>query len=162
MKVLIILVAFLAFEASSFSQAAKKLTNRQYPDGTGSSNEIDPEKRESVETFYDTAGQVIYKILYKLDSRLKPVSGIYYNKKGQVFQKSAYKLDGQDRIIQEVVYDPKDRLVCTKNYEYGMRNRTRQGETTSVAYVEKVYVYDSTGRLKNVEQAGAKASKKRR
>ena len=156
-----ILAVFLALGSTSFAQAAKKLSNRQFPDGTGSSKEVDPSTGESIETFYDVSGRVTYKIRYKLDARLQPVSGIYYNSAGRVFQKSAYKLDPEDRIIQEVVYDSRDRLVCTKNFEYGMRTQMVQGKQTRTAYVEKVYIYDANGRLKNVEQAGRKAAKKR-
>lgn len=161
MKLPVILAVFLALGSPSFAQAAKKLSNRQFPDGSGSSKEIDPSTREAIETFYDVSGRVTYKIRYKLDARLQPLSGIYYNSAGRVFQKSAYKLDPEDRIVQEVVYDAKDRLVCTKNFEYGMRTRMVEGKQTRSAYVEKVYIYDANGNLKNVEQSGRKAPKKR-
>ncbi len=154
MKLLILIATFIALEVPAFSQAAIKLTNRQFPDGGGSSKELDPDRRESTETFYDTSGAVTYKIRCKLDEHLQPVSGIYYNKAGKVFQKSAYKLDGQNRIVQEVVYDPKDRLVYTKTFEYGMRTRMIMGKQTTTSFLEKVYTYDARGQLKKVEQAG--------
>lgn len=161
MKTKFILIATLcALILPSFAQAGKKVTNRQFPDGTGSSKSLDSEKRESIETVYDTAGRMVYRIRYKLDHRMQLVSGIYYNKLGKIFQKSAYRLDPQDRIIQEVVYDSKDRLVCTKNYEYGVRTQWVQGRPTQSTFVERVSVYDSQGRLKTTTQTGKKGSKR--
>jgi hypothetical protein len=78
-------------------------------------------------------------VLYQLDDRLQPMSGIYYNAKNQVFQKCNYKLDGSDRIIQEVVYDPKGTLTGTNNYIYG----TRGGQSTLIG----VDRYDANGNL---------------
>jgi hypothetical protein len=117
----------------------KKITNRELEDGTGTSKEVDPDKRQSVEIVYDAARKPRYKIVYQLDERLQPLSGIYYNNAGKVFQKSAYKVDGSDRIVQEVVYDAADRLVCTKNYIYG----TRGGRSKVIG----VDVYDANGQL---------------
>ncbi len=136
MKPIIVLLALCTF---AFAVPAKKVTNREFPDGTGSSKEIDPDKHQSIEIFYDQSRKPTYKIVYKLDERLQPMSGIYYNAAGVVFQKSTYKIDGADRIIQEVVYDSKDNLVCTKNFIYG----TRAGQTKVIG----IDTYDSNGVL---------------
>ena len=145
MKTIIVLLALSTF---AFAAPAKKITNREFPDHSGSSKEIDPDKHQSIETFYDSSRKPTYKIVYKLDERLQPVSGIYYNAAGTVFQKSTYKLDGADRIIQEVVYDAKDRLVCTKNFIYG----TRAGQTKVIG----IDTYDSNGTLIRPQQASGK------
>lgn len=142
------IIVFLALSTFAFAAPAKKITNREFPDRSGSSKEIDPDKRQSIETFYDQSRKPTYKIVYKLDERMQPMSGIYYNGAGVVFQKSTYKLDGADRIIQEVVYNSKDRLVCTKNFIYG----TRAGQTKVIG----IDTYDSNGVLIRPQQSGGK------
>jgi antitoxin component YwqK of YwqJK toxin-antitoxin module len=134
-----ILVALFALAAFASAIPAKRITNRQFPDGSGSSLEHDPAKRQSVETFYAINGKVTHKILRQLDERLQPLSGIHYDAQGRIYQKSSYRLDGEDRIIQEVIYDGKGNLVCTKNYNYGTRN----GRATVV----DVDTYDANGNL---------------
>src|SRR5687767_13927506 len=103
MKTTLLILATL--NLAVFGPPALKVTNRQYEDGSGSSKQLDPEKKQAIESFITGAGRLQYRIIYQLDERLQPLSGIYYNAAGRVFQKSAYKLDGSDRIIQEVVYD---------------------------------------------------------
>lgn len=133
------LMIFLVLTALASAVPPIRITNREYPDGSGSSREMDPSKRESVETFYDARRRVTKKILYKLDERLQPVSAILYNAAGVIFQKSTYKLDGEDRVIQEVIYDAKGNLLGTKNYNYGTRNGS--------AIVINVDTYDANGNL---------------
>jgi hypothetical protein len=128
-----------ALTLTAWAAPALKITNRQFEDGGGSSKQVDPEKRQAIESFITATGKLQYRIIYSLDERLQPLSGVYYNAAGRVFQKSAYKLDGADRIIQEVVYDANDKLVCTKNYVYG----SRSGKDTVVA----VDTYDANGNL---------------
>ena len=134
-----ILVALLALTAFASAIPAKRITNRQYPDGSGSSLEQDPSKRQSVEIFYSSSGKVTHKILRQLDERLQPLSGIFYDPQGRIFQKSTYRLDGEDRIVQEVIYDGKGNLICTKNYNYG----TRDGRAT----ILEIDTYDANGNL---------------
>jgi len=136
MKTLIIL--FL-FSVASSAIPPIRITNREYPDGSGSSRETDPLKHTSTETFYDSNRRMTHKAVYKLDDRLAPVSAIFYNAKGLAYQKSTYKLDGDDRVIQEVFYDAKGNLLGTKNYTYGTRN----GKDTVV----NVDTYDANGNL---------------
>lgn len=136
MKTLLILLMLSAF-ASAIPPI--RITNREFPDGSGSSRETDPSKRHSSETFYDSTRRMTHKVIYKLDERLQPMSGIFYNAKGVIYQKSAYKLDGEDRIIQEVIYDAKGNLLGTKNYNYSMRNGS--------AIVINVDTYDANGNL---------------
>jgi antitoxin component YwqK of YwqJK toxin-antitoxin module len=136
MKPLILLFALTAIAAAV---PPIRITNREFPDGSGSSREIDPSKRESVETFYDSRRRVTRTIRYKLDERLQPVSAILYNANGVIYQKSSYKLDGEDRVIQEVIYDAKGNLLGTKNYNYGTRNGS--------AIVINVDTYDANGNL---------------
>ena len=145
MKPIIVLLALCSF---TFAKPAKKISNREFPDGTGSSKEIDPDKRQSIEVFYDQNRKPTYKILYQLDERLQPMSGIYYNAAGVIFQKSTYKLDGSDRIVQEVVYDAKGNLVCTKNYIFG----TRAGRPTLIG----IDTYDSNGVLIRPQKGSGK------
>ncbi len=134
------IIAFLILATTAFALPAKKITNREFPDGTWSSKEMDPEKRRSIERFYTLGSKTPYQtVLYQLDDRLQPMSGIYYNSKNQVFQKCNYKLDGSDRIIQEVVYDAKGTLTGTNNYIYG----TRGGQSTLIG----VDRYDANGNL---------------
>jgi len=133
------LLILATLNLAAFGAPAMKVTNRQYEDGSGSSKELDPEKKQSIESFITASGKLQYRIIYQLDDRLQPLSGVYYNAAGRVFQKSAYKLDGADRIIQEVVYDGSDKLVCTKNYVYGVRG----GKDKVVA----VDTYDPNGKL---------------
>ena len=133
------LLLFLALTALASAVPPMRITNREYPDGSGSSREMDPSKRESTEVFYDSSRRVTRKAVYKLDDRLQPVSAILYNAKGVIYQKSTYKLDGEDRIIQEVIYDAKDTLLGTKNYNYGTRNGS--------AIVINVDTYDANGNL---------------
>ena len=133
------LLILATLNLAAFAAPALKVTNRQYEDGSGSSKELDPEKKQAIESFISGSGKLQYRIIYQLDDRLQPLSGVYYNAAGRVFQKSAYKLDGADRIIQEVVYDGNDKLVCTKNYVYG----TRGGKDKVVA----VDTYDPNGKL---------------
>ena len=133
------LAIFLALTALASAVPPMRITNREYPDGSGSSREMDPSKRESTEVFYDSSRRVTRKAVYKLDDRLQPVSAILYNAKGVIYQKSTYKLDGEDRIIQEVIYDAKDTLLGTKNYNYGTRNGS--------AIVINVDTYDANGNL---------------
>jgi len=132
---------FVLFALSAFAVAipAKRLTNRYYPDGSGSSKEQDPDKRQSVETFFAAGGKITHKVVCRLDERLQPMSALYYDPKGRIYQKSTYRLDGSDRIVQEVIYDAKGNLLCTKNYNYG----TRDGRSTVI----DVDTYDSNGNL---------------
>ena len=131
----------LLFTLTCFASAIPpiRITNREYPDGSGSSREMDPSKRTSTETFYDSSRKMTHKIVYNLDERLQAISGIWYNAKGVIYQKSTYKLDGEDRVIQEVIYDARDRLLGTKNYSYGTRN--------GKAIVVSVDTYDANGNL---------------
>jgi hypothetical protein len=136
MKTLLIFLA-LTVMASALPQI--RITNREYPDGSGSSREIDPAKRQSTESFYDSSRRLTHRIVQKLDERLAPLSAIMYNAKGVIYQKSTYKLDGEDRVIQEVIYDAKDNLLGTKNYHYSTRNGS--------AIVVSVDTYDANGNL---------------
>lgn len=136
MKALIVLFVFTSI---AVALPPKRVTNREQADGSGSSKETDPEKRQAIETFYSPAGKVTHKIFYKLDERMQPISAIFYDPKGRIFQKSAYKLDGEDRIIQEVIYDAKGNLLGTKNYNYGTRNGR--------ALVIDIDTYDAQGNL---------------
>lgn len=149
MKTLSILIALTAF-ASAIPPI--RITNREYPDRSGSSRELDPSKRQSTETFYDSTRRVTHKIVYKLDERLQPVSALLYNAKGILYQKSAYKLDGEDRVIQEVIYDAKDKLLGTKNYNYGTRNGS--------AIVVNVDTYDANGNLLQTPRLSKSGKKK--
>ena len=149
MKTLAILIALTAI-ASAIPPI--RITNREYPDGSGSSREMDPSKRESTETFYDSRRRVTRKMVYKLDERLQPVSALAYNANGVLYQKSAYKLDGDDRIIQEVIYDAKDKLLGTKNYNYGTRNGS--------AIVVNVDTYDANGNLLQTPRLSKSGKKK--
>ena len=147
------LAIFLALTALASALPPIRITNREYPDGSGSSREMDPSKRQSVETFYDSRRRVTKKIVYKLDERLQPVSALLYNANGVLFQKSAYKLDGEDRIIQEVIYDAKDRLLGTKNYNYTTRN--------GAAIVVNVDTYDANGNLLQTPRLSKSGKKSR-
>jgi hypothetical protein len=148
--------AFFLIAALSVAAAAApalKVTNRQFEDGSGSTKEVDPEKRQAIESFITATGKLQYRIIYALDERLQPLSGVYYNAAGRVFQKSAYKLDGADRIIQEVVYDASDKLVCTKNYVYGSRG----GKDSTVVAVD---TYDANGNLMALPKRGTPAKRR--
>lgn len=144
----------LALAAVASGLPPKRVTNREYPDGSGSSKETDPDKRQSVETFYDRSRRMTHKILYQLDERLQPLSAIYYNAKGVIYQKCSYKLDGQDRIIQEVVYDAKGNLLGTMNYNYGTRNGN--------SVVIDVDTYDAQGNLVRSGRAGKPPTNRKR
>lgn len=136
MKIWILLLVF-ALPANAVPPI--RITNREYPDGSGSSREMDPAKRQSTESFYDSSRKLTHRVVYQLDERLAPVSAISYNSKGVIYQKSAFKLDGEDRIIQEVIYDAKGTLLGTKNYLYSTRN----GGAIAVS----VDTYDANGNL---------------
>lgn len=133
------LLIFLALSAVAIAIPPIRLTNREYPDGSRSSREIDPIKHLSTESFFDPGLRLTHKLVCKLDERLAAVSAIMYNAKGVVMQKSTYKLDGEDRIIQEVIYDPRDNLLGTKNYHYSTRNGS--------SVVVSVDTYDANGNL---------------
>ena len=123
-------------------EIAKRITNRQFEDGTWSSKETDPEKRRAIERFYVLGSKTPYQtILYQLDEDMNPMSGIYYNARNQVFQKCTYKLDGGNppRVIQEVVYNAQGVLTGTNNNIYG----TRDGRSTLLS----VDRYDASGNL---------------
>jgi hypothetical protein len=147
------LLIFLGLTVIASALPPIRITNREYPDGSGSSREMDPTKRESVETFYDSRRRVTHKVVYKLDDRLQPVSAVLYNSKGIIYQKSAYKLDGEDRVIQEVIYDAKGILLGTKNYNYGTRNGT--------AIVINVDTYDANGNLIQTPRSSKSGKKSR-
>ena len=146
------LAIFIALTALASALPPMRITNREYPDGSGSSREMDPSKRESTETFYDSRRRVTHKVVYRLDERLQPVSALLYNANGVLYQKSTYKLDGDDRIIQEVFYDAKDRLLGTKNYNYGTRNGS--------AIVINVDTYDANGNLLQTPRLSKSGKKK--
>jgi hypothetical protein len=137
-------LSILVLSSVAFAAPAKRVTNTEHDDGSGSSKEVDPDKKQTIESFFDSRRKPTYKIVYKLDDRLQPISGIYYNNSGKIFQKSSYTLDGADRMIQEVVYDAKDSLVCTKNYIWG----TRFGQSALV----EVQVYDRNGNLTKTQK----------
>jgi hypothetical protein len=143
-----LLTILVALSLPAFAAPATKVTNRQFEDGSGSSKQVDPEKKQAIESFINGAGKLQYRIIYSLDDRLQPLSGVYYNAAGRVFQKSAYKLDGADRIIQEVIYDANDKLVCTKNFVYGSRG----GKDNTVVAVD---TYDANGNLLAQPKKGA-------
>jgi hypothetical protein len=42
-----IIIALIILATTAFALPAKKITNREFPDGTWSSKEMDPEKRRS-------------------------------------------------------------------------------------------------------------------
>ncbi len=133
-------IIFLALStAAAVAIPPIRITNREYPDGSGSSRETDPSKNQSIETFYTAGRKMTHKVVYKLDDRQQVMSGIFYNAKGVIYQKSTYRLDGEDRVIQEVIYDAKDNLLGTKNYSYGTRN--------GKAIVVNVDTYDANGNL---------------
>jgi len=127
MKRLLVLLALMVLGMSAFAAPrGTKVTNRQFPDGTGSSKIMNPDKKTAEETFMDSKGKVTHKIVYALDERLQPVSAACYSAKGILNYKSAYTLDGADRIIQEVMSNGQGKLICTKNYIYGTRNGQSQ------------------------------------
>ena len=135
-----IIVTLLICASAAFAVPAKKITNKEFPDGTWSSKETDPEKRRATERFYTSGAKTPYQtILYQLDDRMQPESGIYYNAKNVVFQKCTYKLDGADRIVQEVVYDGQGKLRGTNNFIYGTR-----GKQSTLIGVDR---YDANGNL---------------
>ena len=105
------LIALLFLAAVAAAAPMKRVTNREFPDGSGSSKETDPEKFQAVETFYDSTRKVTHKVVYQLDGQLLPQSAIFYTPKNVVYQKSTFKLDGQERIIQEVIYDANGNLI---------------------------------------------------
>ncbi len=133
------LIIFLTLTAVAIAIPPIRITNREYPDGSRSSREIDPVKHQSTESFFDSSLRLTHKVVCKLDDRLAPVSAIMYNPKGVIYQKSAYKTDGEDRVIQEVIYGPKDNLIGTKNYIYSLR----AGGSIAVS----VDTYDANGNL---------------
>ncbi len=133
------LLMFLALSVIASALPPIRITNREYPDGSGSSRELDPLKKQSTESFYDSSRRLTHKVVQKLDERLAPVSAITYNAKDVITQKSTYKLDGEDRVIQEVIYDARGNLLGTKNYHYSIRNGT--------AVVIDVDTYDANGNL---------------
>jgi hypothetical protein len=134
------LVALILFTSTAFALPAIKITNMEFPDGTWSSKEVNPEKKRATERFYTLGSKVPYQtVLYQLDDRMQPASGIYYNSKNQVYKKCTYKLDGADRIIQVVMYDAKGNLMGTNNNIYGTRN----GKSQIIA----VDCYDANGNL---------------
>ena len=143
-----------ALSLTAFGAPALKVTNRQFEDGSGSSKQVDAEKKQAIESFITASGKLQYRIIYTLDDRMQPVSGVYYNAAGRVFQKSAYRLDGADRIIQEVVYDANDKLVCTKNYVYGVRG----GRNDTVIAVD---TYDPNGNLQAKPRSGTSGQRRR-
>src|SRR5438552_15168834 len=74
------LILFLALVTVAAAIPPIRITNREYPDGSGSSRETDPSKQQSVETFYETAYEsgrrvrrMTHKVIYKLDERLQPM-----------------------------------------------------------------------------------------
>ena len=147
------LIALLSLTALAAAAPMKRVTNREFPDGSGSSKETDAEKHQAIETFYGPSRQMIYKVLYQLDERLQPLSAIYYDPKHKVYQKKTYKLDGEDRIIQEVIYDAKDNLVGTRNFTYGTRNGT--------ATIIQTDTYDSNGNLiQSPRQSGSSRTRR--
>jgi len=150
MKAVIILLALGAFASA---EPAIRVTNRQFPDGSGSSTEKDSSKRQSVETFFAPGGKTTHKVLYQLDERMQPLSGIFYDAKGKIYQKSSFRLDVNDRIVQEVIYDAKGNLICTRNYSYGSRN--------GKAIVVDVDTYDSEGNLIQTPKQSRTARKTR-
>ncbi len=147
MKLVVSTLLSSILAVTALAAPAVRVTNTEHNDGSGSSKEVDPEKRQAIETFFDTGRKPTYKIVYQLDDRLQPVSGIYYNKAGKIFQKSTYTLDGADHMIQEIVYDSKDALVCTKNYIWG----TRFGQPSLI----EVQVYDRNGNLTKNQKRGS-------
>lgn len=147
------LLALLSLTALASATPMKRVTNRESPDGSGSSKETDPDKRQAVETFFGANRKITHKVLYQLDERLQPLSAIYYDPKNTVYQKSSFKLDGEDRIIQEVIYDAKDNLLCTRNFTYGTRNGN--------AMVINVDTYDSNGNLIQSPRQSGSAKKRR-
>ncbi len=153
MKTSKVILLLLALSAAAFAEPTIRVINREYPDGSGSSRQIDPSKRESTETFYDSSRRMTHRIVYKLDERLAPVSAILYNAKGLIYQKSAYKTDGEDRVIQEVIYGPKDNLLGTKNYIYSMRSNGSIGVS--------VDTYDANGNLIQTPRLSTSGKKKR-
>jgi len=144
---------FLALSTAALAEPMIRVINREFPDGSGSSRHLDPSKRESTETFYDSSRRITHKIVYKLDDRLAPVSAIMYNAKGIIYQKSAYKTDGEDRVIQEVIYGPRDNLIGTKNYIYTIRTNGSIGVS--------VDTYDANGNLIQTPRLSSSAKKKR-
>ena len=123
MKILLtVLVMITLISPLGAAPRGIKVTNRQYPDGSGSSKLLDPEKRTAEETFVDSRGRTTHKIVYGLDERQQPASAHYYSAAGVLVYKATYKLDGADRIIQEVMMDKNGKLLYTRNYNYGTRN----------------------------------------
>ena len=153
MKTALALLCLSTLALTAHAERAVRVTNTEHNDGSWSSKEVDPEKKQTTEMFYTAARKLNYKIIYQLDDRLQPVSGLYYNKLGKVFQKSTYTLDGADHMIQEIVYDARDSLVCTKNYIWG----TRYGQ----AALLEVQVYDRMGRLTKTQKGSASGSRLR-
>lgn len=138
MKLLHVLLAVIALTLPALAAPrGTKVTNRQFPDGTGSSKITDPDKKTAEETFVDAKGRVTHKIVYALDNRLQPISASCYSAKGILNYKSSYKLDGADRIVQEVMSNGQGKLICTKNYIYGTAN----GQSV----LQEIEWYDSKG-----------------
>lgn len=137
MKPLLLLLALTTFAFAG--GPAKKVINRQFEDGTGSSKTVDPEKMTAEEVFMDARGKVTHKVTYLLDEHQKEISALFYTAAGALSYKATYKRDGADRIVQEIVTDPNGKLLYTRNYNYGSRNGR--------SIVLSIDLYDDQNRL---------------
>jgi hypothetical protein len=145
-KTRFLFVLLLGLAGPAFSQStatpqtgppgAVKATTRILPDGSRTTNVVNPDKREATETVTDAAGKVMRKTWYSLDERDFTTGAVHYDAKGNIRYKESFKRDGADRISATYLYSKDDKLLGHRIFSYDDKGN-----------VNRIEDYDATGKL---------------
>lgn len=120
-----------------------------HEDGTRTETITNAQARTSESIQRDSSGQILQRILYRLDANDQPDAGIVYDPKGRILYKMKIKRDAQNRVAEQIDYTAKDAFVRRMVFSYDSLNR-----------LVKVDSYDESGTL--LSSSSAKEKKRTR
>ena len=95
------------------------VTTTLHEDGTKTVTQINPETHTSEASTYDNRDHLRQKIVYTLDERNQPETGVVYTAANVPVFKAAYTRDNLGRVTEEVDSTMTDQLMRRFVYEFG-------------------------------------------
>lgn len=98
---------------------AIRVTTTLHEDGTKTVTQMNPDSHTSEASTYDARDHLRQKIVYALNERNQPESGVVYTPDNKPVFKAAYTRDNLDRVTEEADYTMADQLIRRFVYEFG-------------------------------------------
>lgn len=149
MSILVGLLGLVLAAANSLGAISAKTV--MHEDGSSTQTVTNPEAGTSQSIQKDASGNVLQRVLYRLDATGQPDAGIVYDPKGRILYKMKLKRDAQNRVIEQTDFSAKDVFVRRMVFTYDNLDR-----------LAKVETYDEAGTLVNSSSATLKKRPSRR